>query len=145
MLGAEAPAGLVAQLLALGSANEALAWLQPAVPAGLVEIRSGSRDSICFAHALVRDAVYAIDGARPRRRELHRRAAELLEPQAVGHDERAGAVARHWDQAGRPDLAVEWAVRAADAARAAGAYGEAATYLTLALAALDPRVGDARC
>ena len=58
---------------------------------------------------------------RPSRRTtLHGRAAELLEPDAVGHDGQAGAVARHWVQAGRPDRAAPWALRAADAARAGG-------------------------
>ena len=42
-------------------------------------------------------------------------------------------MARHWQQAGQPDRAIEWAVRAADAARAAGAYEEAEGYLLLAL------------
>jgi hypothetical protein len=39
VLGAEAPSWLVAQLLGLDSAEEVIEWLQPAVPAGLVETR----------------------------------------------------------------------------------------------------------
>jgi predicted ATPase len=84
----------------------------------------------------VRDAVYA--SLPPvRRASLHRRAAELLEPLAIARDERAGTVARHWHRAGEPARAVVWAVRAADAARAAAAYDEAVSYLELALTAID--------
>ena len=91
-----------------------------------------------FAHALVRGAAYA--SLSPQRRAaLHRRAAELLEPLAIGRDERAGAVAQHWDRAGEPGRAVQWAVRAADAARAAGAHDEAVWYLALALEAMNRR------
>ena len=50
-------------------------------------------------------------------------------------------VARHWDRGGRGDRAGEWAILAADAARAAGAYDEAAAYLTLALDASQPSPG----
>jgi DNA-binding CsgD family transcriptional regulator len=57
----------------------------------------------------------------------------LLAPQAVARDDRAGMVAQHWDRAGEPVRALEWAVRAADAACAAGAHKEAVAYLTLAL------------
>ena len=132
VLGVVAPTWLLARLLDLDSADEADLWLRPAVPAGLLQSRSAPRPEVCFAHALVRDAAYALLPA-PRRMDLHRRAAELLEPLAVGHDERAGTVARHWQRAGQPDRAIEWAVRAADAARAAGAYEEAEAYLLLAL------------
>jgi DNA-binding NarL/FixJ family response regulator len=137
VLGTEAPASLVAGLLDQESAAEAVASLRPAVPAGLIEISSAPGEEIRFAHALVRDAAYA-SLTSSRRADLHRRAAELLEPFAVGHDERAGMVARHWDQAGRRDRAIEWAVRAADTARAAGAYEEATAYLGLALDASQP-------
>lgn len=140
VLGVEAPAWLLAGLLGEESAAEAVALLRPAVPAGLIEIRTAPGEEIRFAHALVRDAAYA-SLTPSRRAELHRRAAELLEPLAVGHDERAGVVATHWNQAGRSDRAVEWAVRAADASRAAGAYGEAAAYLGLALDASQLSTG----
>ena len=56
------------------------------------------------------------------------------------------SVATHWERAGRVDRAVEWAVRAADAARAAAAYDDASRYLLSALRAIDPMahgVGDA--
>jgi hypothetical protein len=132
VLGVEAPSWLVAQLLGLDSAEEVIEWLLPAVPAGLVESHPELPDDICFAHALVREAAYTSLPAQ-RRTDLHRRAAELLEELAVGRDEQPGAIARHWDRAHRPDRAAEWAVRAADVARAARAYDEAARYLSLAL------------
>ena len=142
VLGTEAPAWLLAGLLgeeSLGeeSVAEVVALLRPAIPAGLLEISAAPGEEIRFAHALVRDAAYA-SLTPSRRANLHQRAAELLEPLAVGHDERAGMVARHWERAGRGDRAVEWAIPAADAARAAGAYDEAAAYLTLALDASQP-------
>jgi DNA-binding CsgD family transcriptional regulator len=55
----------------------------------------------------------------------------------MGRDDRAGEVAWHWTRAGEPGRAVPWAVRSADAARAAGAYEHAASQLELALDAID--------
>ncbi len=121
---------VVAGLLGVDAPSAAIERLLPAVPAGLVEIHSGDR--VRFAHALVRDAAYA-SLSPSRRTALHRTAAELLEPLAVGRDERAGAVAGHWLRAEEPERAVGWAIRAAAAALAAGAYDDAASYLRLAL------------
>jgi DNA-binding CsgD family transcriptional regulator len=138
VLGPEGEASVLAGLIEAGTSSAAVECLQPAVPAGLVAPLSpvdGGR--VRFAHALVRDAVYA--SLPPvRRASLHRRAAELLEPLAVAHDELAGAVARHWHRAGEPARTLVWAVRAADAARAAAAYPDAAAYLELALTAAGP-------
>jgi DNA-binding CsgD family transcriptional regulator len=135
VLGTEAEPGWLAQLV--GGDGPVLERLRPAVPAGLVEIpANGTR--VRFAHALVRDAVYATV-APARRVELHRAAALLLEPLALaGGDrtgDRTGAVVTHWQQAGAADQTAIWAVRAAESAGAAGAYDEAARYLELALAA----------
>jgi tetratricopeptide (TPR) repeat protein len=129
VLGSETDPELIAGLLELASPSAAIELLLPAVPAGLVEITSGS---VRFAHGLVKEAAYA--SLPPQRRaELHRRAAELLEPAAVARDDRAAAVARHWLLAGEPSRATTWAVHAASAARAAGAYEEAAEYFRLAV------------
>ena len=138
VLGLESPAWLVMRLLGRDPSDDLITLLQPAVPAGLVRpYRDEPNAEVGFAHALVRDVVYA--SLRPgRRRELHRRAAELLSPFAVGRDGWAGLVATHWERGGRLDRAVEWSVRAADAAQAAGAYADAARYLSSALAAVDP-------
>jgi DNA-binding CsgD family transcriptional regulator len=136
VLGAEADPDLVARLVDVDTPGAAVERLLPAVPAGLVEVGPTPEDPVRFAHALVRDAAYA--SLAPRRRtELHRRAAEALEPAAVGRDERAGAVARHWVRAGEPGRAVPWAIRAAEASRAAADYDEAIAYLDLALDATD--------
>jgi DNA-binding CsgD family transcriptional regulator len=136
VLGPEADLDLMGRLLGVGSPSAATELLLPAAPAGLVESLSPSSTQVRFAHALVRSAAYA--SLSPQRRAaLHRRAAGLLEPLAIGRDERAGAVAQHWDRGGEPGRAVQWAVRAADAARAAGAHGEAVSYLELALGAID--------
>ena len=140
VLGSDVEPELVARLLDLDSGGSAIELLRPAVPAGLVELASAGA-SVRFAHALVRDAAYASLSA-PRRAALHQRAAEVLEPVAAGRDELAGAVARHWVRAGEPARAVGWAVRAAETARAAGAYEDAASYLQLALEAVD-RAGTA--
>jgi DNA-binding CsgD family transcriptional regulator len=136
VLGSEAEPELLARLLELNSASTVIERLLPAVPAGLVEIGSPAGSAVRFTHALVRDAAYAALPP-PRRAGLHRAAAELLEPLAAGRDQWAGAVARHWIRAGEPSHAATWAVRAADAARAAAAYDEAASYLDLALDAID--------
>ncbi len=137
VLGPEAEPEVLARLIEVEPTSAAVERLQPAVPAGLVAAPSPAGDGrIRFAHALVRDAVYA--SLPPvRRTALHRRAAELLEPLAIARDERAGAVARHWHRAGEPARTIVWAVRAADAARAAAAYDEAVSCLELALTATD--------
>lgn len=129
VLGPDTEPEVVARLLDTGSPSAAIELLQPAVPAGLVELHG---DRVRFAHVLVRDVAYA-SMPPSRRAALHRAAAELLEPLAVGRDERAGAVAVHWHRAGEPERAVGWAIRAADAAYAAGAYDDAESYLRLAL------------
>ena len=141
VLGPEAELDLMARLIGVGSPSAATELLLPAAPAGLVEGLTPSSTQVRFAHALVRGAAYA--SLSPQRRAaLHRRAAELLEPLAIGRDERAGAVAQHWDRAGEPGRAVQWAVRAADAARAAGAHDEAVWYLAFALKAMNRGAGD---
>jgi DNA-binding CsgD family transcriptional regulator len=141
VLGPETELELLTRLLDLGSPAAATELLLPAAPAGLVEGLSSAGGRVRFSHALVRSAAYA--SLPPQSRAaLHRRAAELLEPRAIAHDDRAGAVAQHWDRAGEPGRAVKWAVRAADAARAAGAHDEAVSYLELALGAIDRGAGE---
>jgi DNA-binding CsgD family transcriptional regulator len=141
VLGPEAELEHLARLLDLGSVGAAAELLRPAAPAGLVEGLSSPGGRVRFTHALVRSAAYA--SLPPQgRAAFHRRAAELLEPLAIAHDDRAGAVAQHWDRAGEPGRAVKWAVRAADAAQAAGAHDEAVSYLELALGALGRGAGE---
>ena len=140
VLGAEAELTLLAQLLRLDSPTMAFELLLPAVAAGLIAGLPPSAKRARFAHSLVRAATYA--SLTPNdRAALHRRAAELLGPLAIARDDRAGAVAKHWDRAGEPARAAEWAIRAADAAGAAGAHEEAVAYLTLALDTIDAHTG----
>lgn len=127
-------------LLGTRTAAAAAELLAPATGLGLVTTSDGG--AVAFSHALVRDAVYATLSLQ-RRVALHRTVAELLEPRAVGRDDRAGTVARHWVRAGEPVRAVPWAVRAADDARSGGGYAEAEGYLQLALDALAPEAGAA--
>lgn len=140
VLGAEAELALLAQLLGLDSLSMAFELLLPAAPAGLIDGLAASAKRARFAHSLVRAATYA--SLEPKHRAaLHRRAAELLEPLAVARDDRTGVVAQHWDRAGEPARAAEWAIRAADAACAAGAHEEAVAQLRLALDTIDTHTG----
>lgn len=140
VLGQSADVGVLAGLLGGRTAAATVELLAPAAALGLVTPSDGDGGAVAFSHALVRDAVYATLPAQ-RRTVLHRSAAELLEPSAVGRDDRAGTVARHWVRAGEPTRAVPWAVRAADDARSGGGYAEAEGYLQLALDALVPDAG----
>lgn len=84
--------------------------------------QGGSYD---FSHDLVRDAAYA-EVSPPRRWLLHRRLAEGLELLHAGHtDDVAAELAEQYERAGRPDRAVHYSARAADAAEAVFAHAEA--------------------
>jgi DNA-binding CsgD family transcriptional regulator len=73
-----------------------------------------------FRHALVRDALYA-DTDLPLRRRLHERVARA----AVDRGYRGAFVSAHFEQAGDPGLAYEYAAAAAAEAAALSAHGEA--------------------
>jgi DNA-binding SARP family transcriptional activator len=94
-----------------------------------------------FRHPLVADAAYRRLVA-DRRRELHRRAADVL--QTLSSDRLAesyGVLAHHHEQAGDGPRAVAYHRLAAEAARRADALPEAARHCTAALgliAALSP-------
>ncbi|HET8629348.1 MAG TPA: AAA family ATPase [Thermomicrobiales bacterium] len=92
-----------------------------------------------FAHALVREALYA-GVLAPRRRAWHRRAAEAL---AAQPDPGPDAVAYHFRQAGDPRAAT-WLVRAGERAQRAHAWHSAAERFAAALALLDPGPAGAR-
>ncbi|HEU5329156.1 MAG TPA: AAA family ATPase, partial [Thermomicrobiales bacterium] len=98
----------------------------------LVETPDGA--GVCFAHALVREALYEGTLAL-RRRALHRRVAEaLLALPAPDPD----AVAYHFQQAGDP-RAGEWLVAAGERARRAYAWFTAAERFEAALTLLEAR------
>jgi DNA-binding SARP family transcriptional activator len=100
--------------------DEVLDDLDAALTAGLV--REDGVDRMRFAHALVRDTVYA-GLSRTRRGRMHARAAESL----AGKRGREGEVARHWLAAGPQHAAQAWraGMLAADEARRVYAYDEA--------------------
>ena len=76
-------------------AEQVAAGLDAAVRAGVLTAVPDAPGRRRFAHAVVRDAVYA-DLAPSVREELHRRAAEALELLAADDDAAAGLVAGHW-------------------------------------------------
>jgi DNA-binding CsgD family transcriptional regulator/tetratricopeptide (TPR) repeat protein len=73
-----------------------------------------------FRHALIRDALYA-DTDLPLRRRLHERVARA----AVERGYRGAFISGHFEQAGNPGLAYEYAVAAAGEAASVSAHGEA--------------------
>jgi DNA-binding CsgD family transcriptional regulator len=73
-----------------------------------------------FRHALIRDTLYA-DTDLPLRRRLHERVARA----AVDRGYRGAFISAHFEQAGQPGLAHEYAVAAAAEAAALSAHGEA--------------------
>jgi DNA-binding CsgD family transcriptional regulator len=101
----------------------------------LAEIPDGS--AVRFAHALIREALYAgLPGVR--RRAVHRRVAEAL---LAAPDPDPDAVADHLRRAGDARAAV-WLVRAAERARRSAAILTAAERYAAALALVEPQ-GDA--
>ena len=113
------------------SQDDLLDDLDAALAAGLV--REDGVDRLRFAHALVRDTVYA-GVSRTRRGRMHARVAETL----AGTQGRESEVARHWQAAGPQHAAQAWraGVTAAHAACHVFAYDEAADLLRSAVEAL---------
>lgn len=106
--------------------------LDAALDAGLV--REDGVDRMRFAHALVRDTVYA-GLSRSRRARVHAQAAEVL----AGAAGRESEVARHWLAAGPARAAEAWraAGAAAEAARRVFAHDEAVELLRAAAESID--------
>ncbi|WP_439377137.1 ATP-binding protein [Amycolatopsis lexingtonensis] len=128
VLGEEVDAHVVAEV-AGRPAGDVVPALDRAVRAGvLLPAEAGSRR---FAHAVVRDGIYA-DLDQGVREDLHARAAAALE-----HRAEPGVVAGHWlRSAATPDAlarAAGWAEAAARDATRALAFTEAARFLSLAL------------
>lgn len=105
---------LLAQLLEL-SELQLLEQLAPALGCGILRASSACASQLCFAHALVRNAVYA-ELASHRRSQLHLQIAQLLEQRADPALVPLHELAHHYHLAassgGRPK-AIEYAVRAA--------------------------------
>ncbi len=89
-----------------------------------------------FNHDKIRTAVYHAAG-EVRRRMLHRRVGEALEQLFPGQTaEQVGLLAHHWEQAGEPEKAGGYLLRAGDRARLLYAHEEAIDYYRRALAYL---------
>jgi DNA-binding CsgD family transcriptional regulator len=139
VLGEEVDAGRLAAVTGR-PAQEVAAGLDAAVRAGVLTTVPDVPGRRRFAHAVVRDAVYA-DLAPSVREELHRRAAVALEQLAGDDDAAAGLVVSHWLRAvGGPATlrrAATWARRAAGTATRLLAFDEAARFLGTALDSLQ--------
>jgi DNA-binding CsgD family transcriptional regulator len=135
VLGEEVDAGRLAAATAR-SPDDVRAGLDAAVRAGVLTSVPDLPGRRRFAHAVVRDAIYA-DLSPSTREELHRRAAEALEQFAGGDDTGAGVVAGHWLRATSEPAALRraasWARRAAASATQSLAFDEAARFLATAL------------
>jgi ABC-type transport system substrate-binding protein/class 3 adenylate cyclase len=113
-----------------------LQWLQL-----VVEERSGAAPEYRFRHGLVQEAAYGTL-VEARRRELHLRVGEAL--QELHRDSPAevhGLLARHFAEADEPERAVEYLLKAGDAARAVYADEEAIELYRRALGFME-RTGD---
>jgi len=92
-----------------------------------------------FSHDKIRAAVYgAIEDTR--RRRLHRQVAEALEQRSSDQiDVQVGLLAHHWEEAGAPERAVAYHLRAGDQARIVYAHQEAVDHYERALVTLKER------
>ncbi len=113
-----------------------LQWLQL-----VVEERTGAASEYRFRHGLVQEAAYGTL-VEARRRELHLRVGEaLVEIHHDSPEEVFGLLAHHFAEADDLERAVEYLLKAGDAARAAYAEEEAIEFYRRALGFMD-RTGD---
>ncbi|MFE4695942.1 BTAD domain-containing putative transcriptional regulator [Streptomyces sp. NPDC056738] len=129
VLGLEAEAGLLVDA-SDGEEDEVLDGLDAALAAGLLAEPGPGR--VRFVHALVRDTVYA-DLSGVRRARLHARVARLLRRHRPGE---LAALAHHFAHSGRTEdapLAVDYALRAAEAAERRYAHDVAVTLIQQAI------------
>ena len=109
----------------------------------IVEKRRRPNPEYRFRHGLVQEVAYAslVD---TQRRKLHKRVGEALEEIYKESPEEAyGLLARHFEEADEPEKAVDYLLKAGDAARAVYADKEALEHYRRARAFLA-RVGDER-
>jgi ABC-type transport system substrate-binding protein len=88
------------------------------------EVRRRPTAEYRFRHGLVQEVAYG-SLLEDRRRALHRRTAELLEPLACDCDDELGLLGHHWAEGGDARRAARYLVRAGDAARRLYADSEA--------------------
>ena len=116
-----------------------LQWLQL-----VVEERSGAAPEYRFRHGLVQEAAYGTL-LEARRRELHLRVGEaLVELHRDSPAEVYGLLAHHFAEADEPERAVEYLLKAGDAARAVYAEDEAIELYRRALGFMEWTGDDAR-
>jgi predicted ATPase len=104
------------------------------------QLLSEEADEYRFRHEVVRGAVYSALG-NPRRRLLHRRAAEALK--STRSDDVA-ALSRHFARGGQPEEAAEYALLASQAAKAVYGHAEARIHFDRAFALLEAAAVDLR-
>ena len=114
--------------------------LEEATERRIVEEEAGALGRYAFAHALIRETLYAsLSG--PRRVGLHRRIGAIVEQQhADDADPPLGELAYHFVAAAKPGAAakaVDYSARAARRALAALAYEEAVGHFDRALESLE--------
>ena len=117
-----------------------VAAIDEALALHLVVETPADEATYAFSHGLVRETLYD-ELSLPRRQRLHLAAAQAIEATYPSDRlaENIGALAMHQRQAGAaadPASAVEWSVRAGDAAFRAFAYEEAAGHFEGAIAVL---------
>lgn len=103
------------------------------------EARRWPQPEYQFKHALIQEAAYRTVLA-PRRKELHRKAAEWLEQQYVENEEEVfGLLAHHWLAAEDEQKAIAYLARAGDKARQEYALDEAIQHYRALLPLLEER------
>src|SRR5207253_7040712 len=95
-----------------------------------------------FKHVLIRDVAYELL-PRAERRERHARVAAFFEESTAELGEAAAALARHWRDAGEPERALGYFIRAGEQAEHGWAKDQAAILYREALD-LVPEDDDAR-
>ena len=131
------------ELLALFLGDEPAEFaerLTEATQMGFIREKIEETDRYQFVHGLLHDTLY---GSLPmaQRQAFHRRAAEILDSDAVRAAERLpGVLADHYMRVGDDKAsarASDWAEKAAQQAASLGAWDEAAKFYGMALDALD--------
>jgi predicted ATPase/class 3 adenylate cyclase len=131
-----------------GDEDAVLAALDEALAAQLIESAPTQHGHAVyrFAHGVIRQSLYE-DLSLPRRQRLHQRAAESIEAvNARNLGPHLPALALHYRVAGAaadPARAIEYSIRAGEAARAVFAYEDASRHWEAALDLLDDSGGDA--
>ena len=123
-----------------GLPAERLVDLVSEAVAATIVVSINARGRFRFAHALIRNALY--DGLAPSARiRLHGRIAEVLEQQfSFDLDSHLAEIAHHFAQAAAPgssDKAIDYSIRAGDAANTVFAYEEAVAHFQAALEMMD--------